>query len=260
MSLHTRWVMLRNTGLILVLCLTAFAERASQAADPPGPLVPDAEYPKLVKRFAKGIQDALKGDPSEENAAKAQVAAVLIASAAQQNLGGTDGQQRATVRDSALKVVDAIKAKKYKDAAALAEALPNLAADPKAKKEKVKLDEQVTFPMLMHQFRPNAKGGWGIYGHLYKLQTEMKPVLPRSEPIEPFLMEANQIALSADLAVNQKFKKQPDEYQKRLEAMRAAALDLAEALRDKDAHKAAVAPLSKLTTTCFACHKDIRDK
>jgi hypothetical protein len=259
MTLHQRWVLVRNTGLLLAVGLLAVVPGG--AADSKGTLVPEADYPKLVKRSVKGIQDALKGGkPSDESIEKAHTAAVMIAAYAQDNLDGADGQQRATVRDAALKAAEAIKASKYDEALKLVDGLATLKADPKAKKEKVKLDEHISFKELMHQFRPEKEGGWGIYGHLYKLQTAMKPVLPREELNEKFTMEADQIAVTADVALTVIPKGKPKEFQTNLESMRAGGVGLAEALREKEAAKVAPEALSKLTTACFGCHKTFRDK
>jgi hypothetical protein len=261
MTSHQRWTAVRNAGLLLLLGLLAVAE-TGRAADAKAVVVPDTDYAKLVKRLTKGIQDSLKGGkPSAEAKEKAHTAAVLIAAAAQLRLDGTDGQQRATVRDAALKVADTIKAGKYDEALKLAEALPSLKEDAKSKKEKVPLVEAyVTFPKLMHQFRTPKEGGWGIYSHLYQLQTKMQPVLPRGEVNDTFILEADQIALSADLALSNVPKSKPKEFTTNLENLRQGAIDLAAALKDKEAAKVAVEPLSKLTTTCFGCHKTFRDK
>ncbi len=260
MTLHARAALLTKTGLLLALGLAFGAETLGRAADPKDPLVSDADYPKLVKRFTKGIAEALKGTPNDENISKARVAAVLLASAAQQNLSGADGQQRATVRDAALKVADTLKAGNAKEAAKLAEAIPTLEADPKAKKEKIKLEGHIEFPPLMHQFRPVSRGGWGVYSRLNRISTSMKPALPREELKDDFVLEAEQIVLTADLALGQKFKTKPEEYQKRMEALRTGAQELVEALKDKDAAKVGAAAVSRLTTTCLACHKDLREK
>ncbi len=261
MTLHHCWPALRRTVPFLLLTLLAVAETGS-AADSKSHVVPDADYPKLVKRLTKGIQESLKGGkPADEAREKARTAAVLIAAAAQTKLDGSDGQMRATLRDAALKVADAIKAGKYDEALKLADGLATLKEDPKAKKEKVQLvEDYITFPKLMHQFRPPKEGGWGIFGHLYKLQTDMKPVLPRGEINENFILEADQIALSADVALSNVPKSKPKEFTTNLEKLRQGAIDLAEALKDKDAAKTAVEPLSKLTTTCFGCHKTFRDR
>jgi hypothetical protein len=255
MSLQ-HWIHLRKLSLLLVVSVLVMSQTGS-AADSKGALVTDSDYPKLVKRLGKGITDALKGGkPSEENASKAQAAAVTIASAAQQNLDGKDGQQRATVRDAALKVAADIKAGKFDDAAKLAATLTSIKEDPAAKKEKVKIDDKyITFADLMHQFRPLKEGGWGIYGHLQRLQTKQYTTLPREEVNESFTMEANQIALTADLALGVAPKGKPKEFTANLETMRQAATELAEALHEKEAAKAAPPVLSKLTTTCFGCHR-----
>lgn len=259
MTLYQRWVAVRNTGLLLVLVFGVIAPGA--AADSKGPLVPDTDYAKFLKRGAKGIQDALKdGKPSEENKDKARTSALLIAAYAQANLDGADGQERATVRDAALKVIDLVKAGKFEEASKLADSLSGLKADAKAKKEKVPLEGYANFADLMHQFRPPSQGGWGIYSHLNKLQTDMKTVLPAREVGEPFILEAEHVALTADLALNviPKDKLKEKDFKTNLETMRAGAVELAEALKEKDAAKIAPTPLSKLTTACIGCHKSFR--
>ena len=89
---------------------------SGSAADPKGQILPDDDYPKMVKYAVKSIQDALKGSPDDVKATKARTAAIMLAAYAQQNLGGADGQQRATARDAALKIADTIDKKKYADA------------------------------------------------------------------------------------------------------------------------------------------------
>jgi cytochrome c556 len=256
MTLFQRGGAFRNA--LLILAFGVLMVVPGGAADPKVKVLEDSDYPKLLKREVKGIQTALKdGKPNGENAAeKARTAAILIAAAAQQNLEGADGQERATVRDAALKVAESIKAGKYDEALKLADTLPTLKAAAAAKKEKVAIE--VPFAHLMHQFRPLGEGGWGIYGHLTKLQTKMDPILPRAEINENFILEAAQVAVTADLALSNVPKDKPKEFTTNLENMRAGAIELVEALKDKDAVKVAPAALSKLTTACIGCHKSFR--
>jgi hypothetical protein len=267
MKLHAQWVAVRNAGLILALCLLAIAEVGS-AADSKEIVLPDSEYPLLLKRLiTDGIEKSLKakGGPTEEGIEKARTAAAMIAVLAQQNLDGPDGQQRATVRDAALKLMATIKAEKYADAIKQAQALPSLKPDANAKKERIKLvGPHVSYAELMHQFRPLKGGGWAIYGHLQTLQTKMEPLLPAGEVNEKFVLECYQIATMADAAIrdNYKHKVKDKEVIQHLHDMRKSAAELAVVLRGKDKTKAredAPPVLSRLTTTCFSCHKTIRD-
>ena len=60
-------------------------------------------------------------------------------------------------------------------------------------------------------------------------QTAMKTTLPREEINENFVLEAYQIALSADLILSNVPKGRPKEFTTNLENMRAAATELAAA-------------------------------
>lgn len=223
-------------------------------------IVPDADYPKLVKRHVKGIQDALKGSPGDDMTEKARTSAVMIAAYAQQNLAGDDGQKRATQRDAALKVAELIKAKKYADASKLAGTLATLEADPKAKKEKVRImDDHIGYSELMHQFRHIPDGGWGIFGHLQRIQTKQHKEMPRDEINEAFIHEMYQVAISADLANSHVHKARTKEWEQYTDDMRKLSLDLADSLKNKDV-KSGPLILSKLTTTCFNCHKMLKVK
>ncbi|MBY0526344.1 MAG: hypothetical protein K2R98_23320 [Gemmataceae bacterium] len=259
MKFHARGWAVRVTAMVLGLGIMAAAEIGSGQGAKDGTL-PDAEYAKMLKRSVKGIQDALKGTPEEPMIEKARTAAVMTAAYAQDNLNGADGQQRATVRDAALKVAELIKAKKYADASKLAGTLPTLEADPKAKKEKVKLiDVHLTFSDLMHQFRLKPDGGWGIFGHLQEIQTKKPTMMPREELNDNFVLEAYQVAVAADLLHGHMHKAKPKEWGEYTDDMKKFAIDLGEKLRAKDA-KASPEALSRLTTTCFSCHKMLKVK
>lgn len=258
MNVTARGRMLRS--VVLALGMGALVVWGGNAADNPSPLLPDADYPKMLKRNVKSIETALKGTPEAEKAEKARTDAVLIAAYAQQDLGGKDGQERATVRDAALKVADLVKEKKYAEAAKLAASLTKLKPDPNAKKEKVQLmDKYITYTDLMHQFRLTGEGGWGTFGHLQQLQTKRYLVLPRNEINEKFILEAYQIAVTANLAHEHVHKAHPKEWKEYTADMRKGALDLIDVLKAKDT-KAAPVAINNLTGTCFKCHKALKVK
>jgi hypothetical protein len=223
-------------------------------------LLPDAEYPKMLQRNTKAIQEALKSDPGADMVEKARTAAVMIAAYAQQNLSGPEAQQRATVRDAALKIADLIKDKKFADASKLAGKLANMDPDAKAKKEKVKLiDVYISPAEIMHQFRLVPDGGYGIFGHLQRLQTKQYKEMPREEINPTFVLEMYQVAVSADLAHTYMHKSRPKEWEQYTDELRKSAVELAEALKTRDVKNSPLI-LSKLTTTCFSCHKLLKVK
>jgi hypothetical protein len=247
-------------GLAAGLLLLTVAERPGNAGAP-GPILPDSEYPKMVKYSVKGLQDALKGgNPKEELVVKARTAAILIAACAQQNLDAADGQQRATVRDAALKLADTIQKKNFAEALKQAEALASLPADPKAKKEKLKLiDTHVQFRDLMYQFKRPPDGGWGIDSKLYAYRLGMKSKIPFADFNDTFLMEAYQVAVTADIVMAREVKDKQKEWETIASDLRAGALQLAGAVKDKDGGSGMEA-VTKVTTTCTRCHKAFRVK
>ena len=256
MSFHPRKWAWAIQGTALILCIWSFSVAStSSAADSDGPLLPDADYPKMVKYAVKGIQDALKGTPDEIKATKAHTAAVMIAAYAQQNLSGGDAQQRATQRDAALKLGDSIKAKKYADAIKQAGALPTLAADANAKKEKVKLlGEHIGFRDVMNQFNHPPDGGWGIHRELYALQLGMKGTIPANELREPLLLKAYQVGVAAEIAQTKVPKTKEKEWSTYAGNLRTGAVELADAVRGKDG-KGGLDAIAKVTNSCTNCHK-----
>jgi hypothetical protein len=245
---------IRGTALIIGIGLLSVAG-ASSAADADGPLLPDADYPKMVKYAVKGIQDALKGTPDDTKATKAHTAAVMIAAYAQQNLSGADGQQRATQRDAALKLAETIKAKKYAEAIKEAGTIPSLAADPKAKKEKVKLlGEHVAFRNLMNQFNHPPDGGWGIHREFYAFQLGMKGAIPANDLREPLLLKAYQVGVTAELVQTKVPKSKEKEWNTYASDLRKGAVELADAVKGKDG-RSGLDAIAKVTTSCTNCHK-----
>jgi hypothetical protein len=244
---------IQGTALILGIGLLSVAG-ASSAADSDGPLLPDGDYPKMVKYAVKGIQDALKGTPDDTKATKAHTAAIMIAAYAQQNLSGADGQQRATVRDAALKLADTIKAKKYAEAIKDAGGIASLPADANAKKEKVRLLEHISFRNLMNQFNHPPDGGWGIHREFYALQLGMKGTIPANDLREPLLLKAYQVGVAAEIAQTKVPKTKEKEWSTYAGNLRTGAVELADAVRGKDG-KAGLDAIAKVTNSCTNCHK-----
>lgn len=248
----------RRLTVLTALCLLALVG-PNFGQTSPDAVLPDAEYPKMVQYAVKGIKDALKGgSPKDELVNKAKTAAVMIAAYAQQNLGGEDGQQRATVRDAALKVADAIAAKDFAGAVKQADALATLKADPKAKKERVRLmDVHVRVADLMQQFKRPPEGGWGIDSKLYAYRLGMKSAIPNADLKDQLMFEAYQVAVAADL-INSKVPTMKDKEWAAFTAdLRKGAVQLAEAVKKKDGG-AGLEAVGPITTSCTNCHKAFR--
>jgi len=253
MRLHSRRLPVLTGLCLLALVSPNFGQTSPDA------VLPDAEYPKMVQYTVKGIKDALKsGKPKEEQVNKAKTAAVMIAAYAQQNLTGADGQQRATVRDAAIKLADAIAAKQFAAAVKQAEDLAALPADPKAKKERVKLmDVHVRVSDLMQQFKRPPDGGWGIDSKLYAYRLGMKSAIPTSDLRDQLMFEAYQVAVTADL-INSKVPTMKDkEWAAFTGDLRKGAVQLAEAVKKKDGG-AALDAVGPITSSCTGCHKAFR--
>jgi hypothetical protein len=179
----------------------------------------------------------------------------MIAAYAQENLGGADGQQRATVRDAALKLADTIQSKKYAEAIKQAGAIASLPADANAKKEKIKLvDKHLPYRDLMNQFNHPPEGGWGIHRELYAYQLGMKSAIPQADLREPLLLKAYQVAVTAELVESKVPRTKEKEWSNYASSLRKGAVELADAVKAKDG-KAGLDAISKVTNSCTNCHK-----
>jgi hypothetical protein len=246
---------------LLALGVGLIAAGASiRAADADSPVIPDIEYPKIVKYAVKNMQDALKGAPKDDAVQKARVAAAFLAAAAQDNLTGTEGAQRAGTRDAALKVFDLIKEKKYTEAGKLVPDLAAVPADANAKKEKVKLmDDKLSMADLMSQFDDNLKKGYGVHGKLYNLRLVYKGKLPDKELNDSLLLAAYQVAITAELANAHKPEKKAEDWLKYTADLKTGGEELAKAVKNKDG-TAGLAAVQTILTNCKNCHDKIRDK
>lgn len=247
---------------IIVLGLVIGLVGLSQAQEGTGSLVPDGDYPKLVDSQLKAVQDALKvlkdskdKDEIKKMKDKGRSGAVMIAAAAQDNLTGKDGQQRATVRDAALNLAALVKGEKFDDAAKLASELKELKEDPKAKKEKVKLFEaHIDLQEVMSQFKQPKAGGQGIEKLLLNLATDKKKMIPPAAGNDALVVTAYQIALLSDLAHDYLPGKDKKDWDAWCVDMKKGALEMADKVKAKDG-KAAFTALNKLNTSCSVCHE-----
>src|SRR5262249_4802259 len=87
-------------------------------------VLPEAERNQLIAHDAKVIQDALaKGTIDTKPGRKLKATALMLAAYAQGALDGARAKEMATLRDTALKVLQALEDKKVPEAKNLAEAL-----------------------------------------------------------------------------------------------------------------------------------------
>jgi hypothetical protein len=235
------------------------ATLGSAAADGPKPALPDADYTLLVEPSARLIQEALAGQPNRRVADKARVAALMLAEFAQQNLAGLDAEKRASIRDAAVAIARLIHAKEYAAAAKEAARLPSLPANPKAKKERLKLmGPHLDIEDLMTQFRAAKAGGLGIEALLDQLATEKNETVSAAAMTDELRLLAYRTAVAGEMAREHVPKMKVKEWQAYADDMRKSAVGLAEAVQAKDGKKA-YAAVERLNTSCNQCHKEFRN-
>jgi len=250
---------------VLFLLVIGLLVGPSGAADSKDGSLPDADYPKVVEAQVKVLQEALKAmqeakekEEVKKAQRKAHNTAVLLAAAAQDNLAGKDGAQRATLRDAAVQIVEQVKKGQVNEAVKLAGGLKDLKADAKAKTEKVKLfDAHIDLDILMSAYKLPKAGGQGWEKLLLNLATDKKKTIPPTGLNDALLQAAYQSALIADLSAAYVPAKDKKDWDSLCVDMKKGSLELAEKVKAKDG-KAAFAALSKLNTSCSVCHDKFR--
>jgi hypothetical protein len=247
--------------LITVLCHPVFHAAEELAGDALTP----AEFARLVEQTSKLVQTALKDRPDDQARNKARTAAVLLAAVAQSGNAGGDAKQRATVRDAALAMADAIKKDQLDDARKGAAALPKLAVNADAQAKALPLlGTHMSFSESMKYFAPDKRGGTGGQRKLDVLgenaQAQKTGVLPRAALTNDLLLLAYTAAVAGDLSRDHNdatVKKDPKAWRRFAEETRSAGLDLAAAVRAQKGDKAWSA-LNRLNSACFDCHNKFR--
>ncbi|MBL8799677.1 MAG: cytochrome c [Planctomycetia bacterium] len=245
-------------AVVLGVACTLLGQGAGTAADNKGSSLPPADYVRLVEPSVKVTVDALGGEVTRRSAEKARVAMVMLAAFAQYDLSGTDGAQRATLRDAALDTAARIKDKKYAEAVTQAKGLTKVAANPQARKEKVKLlGPVVDVDELMSQFRAPDKGGLDIENLFDKLAGVADGQLPAAALNDDLRLTAYRTAVAAELCKEHTPPQKAPLWQKLSDEMRLQAVRLAEAVQAKDG-KAAFQAVEKLNASCNHCHREFR--
>ncbi|MBY0526124.1 MAG: cytochrome c [Gemmataceae bacterium] len=236
-------------------------ESTAQAGMPAVPLS-DAEFAQLTEQTARLVYDALK-KPDDLAQEKARSAAVLLAAVAQYSQDAANAPRRVPVRDTAFRLSALIKAGKFDDARKLAESLPGLSADEKAKTAAVPIImKQIEMHEAMRHFGSAKEGGNGAEKRLYDLQTanQKTRTLPAREMKDDLMLLALRLAVTGELVkdhMDAKVKLKPAVWKQHAEEMRRYSLDLARAVEKKDG-AAAYKALGNLNDNCNTCHAKFR--
>ena len=262
----------RAVGMaLLVAGLAIVVAPKMTAADPAAniykPILPEAEFARLVNEDAKIIRDSLAGAAGDKKlAGKAKTSALMIAVYAQGAMGkpGAKKAELGGLRDTALKVAKAVTDGKFDEAKKLAADLkPEGKADPSAKPV-VDVHEPFDTDVLMQQFKPERSGGLDLeVKGLQKLMNKRQPFVADeyrqaahlSYRIAAIAQPCEAMAPAKDMG-----KKTRAEWIKLSQEMSKLAIDAAQAASEGKADDKKVKSLLKtLETNCNNCHTTYRD-
>src|SRR5262245_38284968 len=225
-------------------------------AGPPRDSVSADDLVRLINQDAKAIQQALiKGRLDQRNARKVKGTALLIAHYAQTARNKDNAQEMATLRDLALKVLNAVEKEKIAEAKALAAGLSaKPKPDPGAKADVISLNTLLRLEYVMRVFSSLKLGGYGLEMELDKL-VDVKGPLAGEQQAKAIDL-ANKMVLIGLLADS--YAPERDEGKKTRKdwlafagQLRQSSLALAEAVRTgKDIGIAA----NVVSVSCTKCH------
>src|SRR5262249_33424061 len=154
--------MIAAVAAALFLSLSVLALGRSQE-DGKAPL-PEAERNQLIAHDIKIVQDVLaKGTLDTKSSRKLQATALMLAAYAQGALDTAKAKEMATLRDTALKLLQAAEGKNAAEAKKQAETLKlDMPADPAAQTTPVPLPKLLPLELLMRQFSSERVGGFAI--------------------------------------------------------------------------------------------------
>jgi hypothetical protein len=225
----------------------------------------EGERNQLIAHDTKVIQEALAKDTLDpKTTRKLKATALMVAAYAQGALDTPRAKEMAALRDTALKLLQALENKNVDEAKKLAPALapaltPAAKADPGAP---VPLHKLLPLELLMRQFSGERVGGYKMEAELEEL-AESKEALTAAQ-LEKLLPLANKVVVIGRLAraydppkteEAQQTRKNWERFAEQMETAAAAVATAARA-RQADAARAAVV---RLNDTCTACHKVFRD-
>jgi len=251
-------------GLAIILVPKMIA--ADAAANIYTPILPDAEFARLVTDDAKVIQTSLNTAAADKKmAAKAKTSALMIAVYAQGAMGkpGAKKAELGGLRDTALKLAKAVTDGNFDEAKKLAADLkPTGKADPAAKPE-VAVHEPFDTDILMQQFKPERSGGLDLEKNMQKLANkrqayvpdELKQVTHVGYRIAAIAQPCEAMAPAKDMG-----KKTRAEWIKLSKEMGKLAHEAAEAASQSKVDERKVKSiLKKLDDNCTNCHTTYRD-
>ena len=227
-------------------------------------VLPDDVFARLVTDDAQIVKESLAKASDAKMAVKAKDAALMIAVYAQGAMQKSGGNAAAMVglRDSALKVVKAIKEGKTADALKLADDLkPAGKADPTAKTTAVPIHQNIEIDDLMQQFKPDRSGGLGMETKLQTLAKKRNFTEAEYQQKVPMLYRIATIAQPTEGLVPAPMgKKTPDKWVKFTQDMGTLSVQAAELAKKPRPEASAVsAALKKLDDNCASCHTVFRD-
>lgn len=227
----------------------------SVAKDP----LPEGTNAKVIAADIEYLKAGFEEPPTRAGTLAAlKSGAMLLALSAQNGLDGKDADKMAALRAQALKVAEAIAAKKTADATA---AVAGLAAPTGGDKKPMKLHEQAKFDLaeLMGAYRSSKAGSLGI-------ESDLKAAEKGTKGADVVEVQAARVALIAQYSLDMPpagaesgaKRKQWDDLAK--ESMTLGLETSAEAAKGAKADAAKLKKLlGSLTANCSACHAKFRD-
>jgi hypothetical protein len=260
--------------LLLVAGLAIIVAPRMTAADAGAniykPILPDAEFARLVTEDAKVIQTALGATASDKaaekrNASKAKTSALMIAVYAQSQMGkaGAKKAELGGLRDTALKVAKAITDGKFDEAKRLAADLKPTGKADQSAKPYVDVHEPFDTDVLMQQFKPERSGGLDFEKSMQKLAGKRAPYVPddfKNATHVGYRIAAIAQPCEAMAPAKDMGKKTRAEWVKLSQEMGKLALEAAQAASEGKADdKKVKSILKKLDDNCTNCHTTYRD-
>ena len=222
--------------------------------------IKEDHFKALLDQDSGHIQKSLKdGTPDKKGIIQSKATALMIAQAAQDRIVGKDGAadaQMATLRDNAVKVAEAVAAKKYKDAAETAKLL-NLKtpADKSAKTDPIEIHKKAKFDMidLMSPLKKTASGGLNV-------ENDIKDGSEKLKDVSKVPVLAARIIVLAELTEKMPTdtgsgKKSEANWKRYAKQMKDAATETYEiSTVAKPDVKKVQAALGKINASCTECH------
>jgi len=255
-------VLAAGLGFVVAPRMTA----ADDAASAYKPVLPEAEFGKLVNDDAKIIQDSLaKASSDKKMAAKAKMSALMIAVYAQGAMAkpGAKTAELAGLRDAALKLGKAVTDGNFDEARKIAADLKPQGKPEAGAKPVVAVHEPFDTDILMQQFKPERGGGLGMENTLNKLKDKRQPLTPdevKQATLMSYRIAAIAQATEAMAPAKDMGKKTRAEWIKLSREMGTLALDVTkDTTAAKPDDKKVKAALKKLEANCTNCHTTFRD-